>query len=334
MGFWNFFKNINNIKNNKTKQKVKLGLALSGGGARGCAHIGVVRAFEENGIDFDFVAGTSAGSLVGAFYSAGLDSYKMEEAVKQIKASEIKNSKLFFMPSKTEGIEAIITKNLGDILFSDLKKPFCAVSVDLKTGHEARLTSGNLAKAVAGSCAVPGFFNPVEYDNMILVDGGLTNTIPSDIPKLFGCDYVVSVDVNRTRGYGTESSKLLDVMSASLRIMTKANAQKGIQEADVLIQPNLEKFKSTKLDGFKEMIAEGYNAGIKAIPQIKKLLGITEPIVKTPIRKPVNLLREQRKIKKTEKQTQKTQEKIVKPKKQIKAKKTDITESTKQTKTE
>ncbi|MCK9575439.1 MAG: patatin-like phospholipase family protein [Clostridia bacterium] len=294
MGFFDYFKPNKNV----SKTKIKLGLALSGGATRGCAHIGAIRAFEENGIDFDFIAGTSAGSLVGAFYCAGLDSNKMEEALKQIKSSEIKNSKLFFMPSKTEGIEALITKNLGDILFSDLKKPFCAVSVDLKTGHEARLTSGNLAKAVAGSCAVPGFFNPVEYDDMILVDGGLTNTIPSDVPRQFGCDYVVAVDVNRTRGYGTESTKLIDVMSASIRIMTKANAQKGIAGADILIQPNLQKYKSTKLDCFKEMISEGYNETLKVIPEIKKLMGIVDHNITEPKHMSLKLLRKQKKQKK------------------------------------
>ena len=258
------------------KRKIKLGLALSGGGARGYAHIGAIRAFEKSGIEFDYIAGTSAGSLVGAFYAAGFTSNKMEEVASTIKTGEIKSSKLFFMPSKTEGIEAIITKNLGDIVFSDLKKPFCAVAVNMKTGQEVDITSGSLAKAVAGSCAVPGFFNPVNYNDMLLSDGGLTNTIPSNIPKLFGCDYVVAVDVNKGRGYGTESTKILDIMSASIRIMMKINAQIGINSADVLIQPNLEKFKSTKLIGTDEMIQEGYRAAMQAVPEIKKLLGLDD----------------------------------------------------------
>ena len=252
----------------KRYKNVKIGLSLGGGATRGFAHLGAIKAFEEAGIKFDFVAGTSAGSLVGAFYSAGLSYEQMYNIASGIKEKEIRTSKIILIPSKTTGIENLIIDNLGDIDIQDLPLPFAPVVVDLKSTEEIALRRGNLAKAVAGSCAVPGVFAPVEFEGKLLADGGLQNTIPADIPKLFGCDYVVAVDVNSTRAYGTESAKLLDVMGASIRILMKSNAIKGYVYSEVIIKPNLKRFKSTSIAGYEEMIEEGYKATKAMIPEI------------------------------------------------------------------
>ena len=113
------------------------------------------------------------------------------------------------MPSKTDGIQKLIRENVGDVDASTLPN-FCAVAVDLISAQEVVITKGNLPKAVAASCAIPGVFNPVEFGEMHLVDGGLQNNIPSDIPRYFGCDYVIAIDVNSTRGGGTKSLKLIE----------------------------------------------------------------------------------------------------------------------------
>lgn len=265
---WSFRKSGSELKRNK---KVKIGLALGGGATRGYAHIGAIRAFEEAGITFDFVAGTSAGSLVGAMYCAKMSSEDMERVGLSIKEKDIRTSKIIFVPSKTEGVERLIKDNLGDIDIEDLSIPFSPVVVDLKSTEEIALRRGNLAKAVAGSCAVPGVFTPVEFEDYLLADGGLQNTIPADIPKLFGCDYVVAIDVNCTRAYGTESSKLLDVMGASIRILMKSNAIKGYVYSEAMVTPDLKRFKSTSIDGAKEMIEEGYKATKEKMPEILEL---------------------------------------------------------------
>ena len=119
------------------------------------------------------------------------------------------------------------------------------------------ISKGNLAKAVMGSCAVPGVFQPVIFDDMILCDGGLQNTIPADIPRYYGCDYVISVDVNKSRTYGTESTKTLDVLLCSVRILMKSNAIRGYVNSDIVITPETKRFKSTKTDGMDDMIEEG-----------------------------------------------------------------------------
>ena len=159
----------------------------------------------------------------------------------------------------------------GDIKIEDCKIPFAPVAVDLKSTKEVCFRKGNLASAVTGSCAVPGIFQPVEYEDMILADGGLQNTIPADIPRYFGCDYVVAVDVNKSRTYGTESTKFLDVLTCSIRILMKSNAIRGYVNGDVVIGPETKRFKSTRTDGFEDMIEEGYKATIDAMPKILEL---------------------------------------------------------------
>ena len=208
-------------------KKIKIGLALGGGGARGFSHIGAIKAFEEFGLKFDFVAGTSAGSLAGAFYSAGYTYKQMLELIKDINEKDIRTNIIPFTTSKTDGIGEILLKNLGDINIEELQTPFAAVAVDIKSAKEVVIAKGNLAKAVMGSCAVPGIFQPVEFDDMHLCDGGLQNTIPADIPKLFGCDYVIAVDVNKSRAYGTNSTKFIDVLACSIRVLMKSNAVRG-----------------------------------------------------------------------------------------------------------
>ena len=270
MGFFSnlFRKRLKPIKH----KKVKIGLALGGGGARGFAHLGVLKAFEENNISFDYVAGTSAGSLVGALHCAGLTYQQIYDIAKNLKKKDIKPGTFMFVPSKTEGLQKVIISAIGDISFQELKKPFAAVAVDLISADEIIITHGSVAKAVAGSCAVPGVFVPVEFEHMHLADGGLQNTIPADVPRLYDCDYVVAVDVNSTRGEGTDSLKMIDVLPATIRILMKSNAVKGYLNADVVIQPNLKRFKSTKMDGFEEMIEEGYRAAMDKMPEILNII--------------------------------------------------------------
>ena len=262
------------VGNNKLPNKnkgVRVGLALGGGATRGIAHIGALKAFDENGINFDMIAGTSAGSLVGCMYAGGKTPDEIIALAKSLKVKDIRKSK-FFMPSKTDGIQELVIENLGDIDIKDLKIPFCAVAVDLITSQEIVFSKGNLAKIVAGSCAVPGVFVPVEYEDMHLSDGGLQNNIPSDVPRYFGCDYVIAVDVNSTRGGGTFSLKVLDVLSATIGIMSKSNSIKGYINADYVVKPSMKKFKSTKVDEAEEMFMEGYLATIDAIPKIMKII--------------------------------------------------------------
>lgn len=252
-------------------KKVKIGLTFGGGGARGYAHLGVIKAFEEYGLNFDFISGTSVGSLIGAFYSNGWTFQQMYDMASKFKEKEIRRSKLPLMPSTTDGLEEIIKNGLGDIDVNESKIPFAVIATDIITTKECVIRNGNLAKAVAGSCAVPAVFQPVKFEDKLLLDGGLQNTLPSDIPKIFGCDYVVAVDVHSARNDGAKSSKYLDVLGATMRVLTSKSAVLGYRYAEVVLMPETKRFKSTKLNGFDEMIEEGYKETIDKMPQILAL---------------------------------------------------------------
>ncbi len=262
----------NYFKNKKSKPTVRVGLCLGGGGARGIAHLGALKAFEEYGIDFDFVVGCSAGALVGAFYCAGMNYQQIYDIAKTIKTKDIRSGRLGIFPSKNDGLIELIKNNIPYENIEDLPKKFCAVAVDLVTATEKHFDHGKLAELTASSCCVPAVFEPVRFDNMVLVDGGVMNNLPADVPKKFGCDYVISVDVNSTRGGNITSGKMIDSIVTSFKIMMKNNSASGYLNSDILIKPDTKRFKSTKPDGFDEMVEEGYLATVKAMPQIMELM--------------------------------------------------------------
>ena len=255
-----------------SKKPAVIGLCLGGGGARGFAHLGAIKAFEEYGIKFDMVAGCSVGSCVGAFFCAGKSFKQTYNIAKQLQVKDIKRNKIKFMPSSTEGLEDLITNNIKYKNIEDLPQKLYIISVDAKTGQEVVFDNGSLSKAVAGSCAVPGVFYPVIHNNMTLIDGGVMNNIPADVLRSRGCDVVITIDVNSTRGGGTNSEKFYDVFLASIGIMMKNNSARGYEYSDIVVKPDMKRFKSSKLDGYEAMVEEGYNATIAVMPEILKLI--------------------------------------------------------------
>ena len=255
-----------------SKKPPIVGLCLGGGGTRGFAHLGALKAFEEYGIKFDMIAGCSVGSCVGAFIASGKSFKQIYNIAKDLQVKDIRRNKIKFMPSGTEGLEELITTNIKQKNIEELPKKLFIVSVDVKTGKEVTFDSGLVSKAVAGSCAVPGVFYAVGYNNMTLIDGGVMNNIPADVLRKNGCDVVITVDVNSTRGGGTNSDKFYDVLLASIGIMMKNNSNQGYLYSDIVIQPDMKRFKSSKLDGYEAMVEEGYNATVAVMPEILKLI--------------------------------------------------------------
>lgn len=270
---FNFFK-----KRNKSEiaicRKTKLGLALGGGGCRGVGHIGALKAFEELGIKFDYVAGTSVGSIVASFYALGKTADEMISIVKNIKKKEVtKGSIPFIKPAKTERLEEVLNRIYGDIMvFSEMKIPLTVVCTDLKTGKEVDFDYGNVAKVVSGSCAVPGIFTPVVHEGMHLVDGGLRNNVPVDVAKKMGANVVFAIDVNHLRGTGTNSLSTLSVLSSTIGIMMQSKVDKTLEMADLIFEPSLETFSPLKLDDIDEMIQIGYDTVMANKEKITKML--------------------------------------------------------------
>ena len=253
------------------KKKFKVGLCLSGGGTKGFSYLGAFKAFKEYGIEFDMVAGASAGSLFGAIYASQMDLSKIKDITKNMKNKDFRHSKLGILPSSMDKLHDLIAEVLPVKKIEELKIPYYAVAVDLKTGKEVHFNSGNLASVITGSCSIPGVFLPVKYKNMNLIDGGVKNNIPADVLKMNGCDFVVTIDCNCNRGGGTNSEKLFTQFSTSVGIMMVNNSVRGIEFSDLIICPDLKKYKSLSLDGKEEMVKEGYRATVEKMPEIIKL---------------------------------------------------------------
>jgi NTE family protein len=245
----------------------KIGLAFGGGGARGFAHIGVLKAFEEYGVKFDLCVGTSVGSLVGALYCAGKTADEIYDYGERLDMRDIRSKNLFISAS-TDGIRKVVEDNVGKVNIENLPTKFCAVATDLVSAREIMLSEGDLATAVSASCCVPQFFKPVVIGDLHLVDGGLLNNIPADVCRMLGADYVVTVDVNPTRYVGTDELGSIAVIKASFSIMMANSSYKGYLNSDVMIKVDTGKFKSYSKNGFDEMYALGYEAGEKAIKEI------------------------------------------------------------------
>ncbi len=257
-------------KNPSAHKKPVVALCLGGGGARGFAHLGALKAFQESNIDFDLCVGTSVGSLVGAFYCSGLSPDDMIAYSHEIDVKNIRTGKLFF-PSDPFPIGEIFTRRMGNMNIEDLIKPFYCVAVDIVTGKEFIFDRGSVGEAISSSCAVPLIFKPMVIGERHLVDGGVLNNIPASVCRMMGADYVVTVDVNPTRGQGSNELGMIDVIKATFNIMTAHTSVEGLRLSDVIVAPDLNEFSATRKDGYEKMIELGYNAASSKIEDIKEL---------------------------------------------------------------
>jgi len=201
----------NKFSGEKRVVQGKVGLALGSGSARGWAHIGVIRALSEAGIQVDYIAGTSIGSVVGAVHATGgIES--LEEVALQIEWKRIASFFDVVLPKSGlldgKKVSAFIHSYVKGLNIEELAIPYCAVATDLVTGNGVVLKEGDVIEAVRASISVPGIFTPVIKNNMILVDGALVNPVPVNVVREMGADYVIAVDLNHNL-VGRKKSKSL-----------------------------------------------------------------------------------------------------------------------------
>lgn len=257
---------------------MKVGLALGGGFARGIAHIGVLQALLEQQIPVDLVAGTSAGSLVGAMFCAGIDPWSMERLVAQMNWRALVRLRLRRDGLlDAEGLERFVVGQVGDLEFRDLHLPFTAVATDLSTGHPVLLDSGRLSIALRASCAFPGIFLPVRVGRQILVDGGLTHPVPAAVARQMGADLVIGVELNRPRPNIKPPRNLLHIMWYSLALVQRPHIEKALTEADLVIRPDLNDFSLMELERVDELVTAGREAAEAVIPAILARLRMDQP---------------------------------------------------------
>lgn len=224
------------------KKKIKIGLALGGGGALGLGHIGVLEVLEENGIKVDMIAGTSMGAIIGSAYASGLSTSEMKDIACKLKTIDLFdiNLKMGGLLSGTSAEKWI--KNAIKIKdFNETQIPFACTACDLYSGKEVVLNSGNIIKAVRASMSAPAVFRPVEMDNMCLVDGGLLGNVPAQVVKDMGADIVIAVNVlgdyKVTKKPNSITMTIFDSIFLQQNFITKTKITK--KNTDIYLNLNL-----------------------------------------------------------------------------------------------
>ncbi len=263
--------------------KKKVGLALSGGAARGLAHIGALQVLQSEGIPIDMIAGTSAGAVAGAVYAWDQDIARMKKevlAVNWLKLAPLFDLSLFKSGLiKGTKIKSMLASYVGgNIKFSDLKTPFACVTSDIETGEEVVIDSGSVPEALRASISVPGIFAVVKHEGRYLVDGGLTTPVPVQVVKKMGADFIIAVNVapdasDRVKKRRKEPS-IFHVIMQSIYITTYAMARHNLEDADIVIEPDLSGIGAGDFKKARECIIRGEQAARSAIPEIKRVLNL------------------------------------------------------------
>lgn len=250
-----------------------VGLALSGGAARGMAHVGVLRALLENDIPIDFVAGTSAGSLVGGAFASGMTLAQIEDLGRNMRWRHVGRMTISrFGVQSNARLERYLRDRLPITRFEHLSVPFAALATDLNSGAAVVMRDqGDVPFAIRASCAIPGLYVPViDEQGRKLVDGGLVAVIPVSVARSFGADIVIAVDVNDSGAtfFGSTTSSMIGIMLQSMMVIQKTVSHYQRSLADVVISPRVGHIRWDQMRRAEELIAAGYRAGLEAVPEI------------------------------------------------------------------
>ncbi|CAH0345975.1 patatin-like phospholipase family protein [Bacillus sp. CECT 9360] len=252
-------------------QEPKIGLALGSGGARGFAHLGVIKVLMEEGIPVDMIAGSSMGALVGTFFAAGTDDierlYKLSRVFKRRYYLDFTVPKMGFISGK-RAKELIRVFTYGKNL-EDLDIPVAVVATDIKAGEKVVFKEGPTADAVRASISIPGIFVPEKIGGRLLVDGGVVDRVPVSVAREMGADIIIAVDVAHVK-QDQEISSIYDVIMQSLDIMQMELVESRKIASDVMIRPRVEQYNSKSFTNILEIISIGEEEARRNIKQIKE----------------------------------------------------------------
>jgi len=279
-------------------ERPKIGLALSGGGARGAAHVGVIQVLEEMHIPIDYIAGTSMGAIVGGLYASGMSSDDIAKQMEQmdwismfqdkptrpertqrlkdddntylfegrvgVSASGLNFAKASVIGQKFDLVLKSLTLPVIEISdFDNLPIPFRAVAMDITTGEEVILSEGDLALAMHASMAIPGVFSPVKLNDKLLVDGGAANNLPVSVVRAMGADIVIAIDISTPLLKQDELKGALSIISQLTGLLTRRNTEaqiKTLTKTDVFIVPDLGAIETMSFELVTEAIEKGMSA--------------------------------------------------------------------------
>lgn len=291
------------------KEKLKVGLALGGGGARGLAHIGVLKVLEKENIPIDFITGSSMGAIIGAMYALKKDVSAIERITeKYSKTSEfnidlsfsgkerkdkpfsLKKMSDFLRKSyilnreltKTyindgEGLRKVIEELVDNKTFGDTQIPFAAVTADLAKGEKVIIRKGRLFDALLASASIPGMFPPVILDKKILVDGGIVDVVPIEAAQSLGANFVIAVNVSQTLKKTDKFNNAVEILFRSDSITSSELRKLQLSFADVIITPKVGRFHWSDFSKPEQCVREGEIAAQNAILELKKKLKQVKP---------------------------------------------------------
>jgi NTE family protein len=283
----------------------KIAVALQGGGAKGVAHIGVLRWLEEHHIPVDYVAGTSMGGLVGGLYATGHSPDEIERIVKDIDWNEVLSTSIPYpdlafrrkedlraFPNALglglkgglqppgglisgQAVRLIIDRNVlpysDGRSFDKLPIPFRCVATDLVSEKSVVFQDGSLSDALRATMSIPGAFSPIRQDGKVLADGGLLDNLPTDVAKQMGADIVIGVHLTTGPVVPKNVTSLLEVAGRSSDVMIDANELRGMEQADILITVNLQGYATLDFSRVSEIIPKGYGAAQERSSVLKRL---------------------------------------------------------------
>jgi len=250
------------------EQKLKIGLALGAGSARGIAHLGVLKVLEKYQVPIDFIAGSSMGALIGALYSCGLSVDFMIKFANELQSKSWIDLCLprtgLISGKKVETMLEIMTRQK---CFSDLKIPFAAVATDIERGEAVVIRTGKVATAVRASISIPVVFKPVQLEGRLLVDGGVIDRVPVSVVRGMGADVVIAVDVNKFVTFQPVVN-IVDVMFQTLDIIERKKIDSKVLDTEVLIRPKVGHISPAHFHRVDDLVEQGELAAEAAISKI------------------------------------------------------------------
>lgn len=250
----------------------KIALVLGGGGTRGFAHVGVIKALEAQGIVPDIIVGTSVGSAIGALYAAGYNGFQLQEMSIPMKEERVvdwswPNRGLF----TGKPLQNFINQAVKQVPLEKLRRTFAVVTTDLATGEKMVFRTGNTGLAVSASCAVPGVFQPVIINGRSYVDGGLVRPVPVFEARALGADFVIAVNIS-SLPQNNRTDTTVEVLMQTFDIMSQTINRYELANADIVIRPFTREIAQSNLDDRHLAILEGEKAVAAILPELKARL--------------------------------------------------------------
>jgi NTE family protein len=256
------------------KRVPKFGLALGGGAARGFAHVGVIQVLEEAGLKPDFVVGTSAGSLVAAFYASGKNGSQLQQLSETMDEATITDWTIPLLGRgmmRGDALARYVNSKTGNQKIEDLPMALGVVATDLQTGQGVLFQRGDLGTAVRASSSVPSLFEPVKIGAREFVDGGLVSPVPVRFARQMGAEFVLAIDISSTPETA-KTNDMFQILMQTFTIMGKSINSFELREADVVVRPALGNIGSAEFSARRRSIEAGRVAMLAALPKVRAAL--------------------------------------------------------------